>query len=214
MKALDKGLREFRNATFELGSSIGLLSSAHRLRQRLFVVLHLFRENARSLFPKYIKPKPKVLDVPAPRKPTRTGGLKAATVYRPTMDGEQDAEALPKEMGLLAQDVMGFLHFFEEFPEFRDEAVNASITAFQNDLKVRPVFPANALVLKHFASITPTALRSMLVSSQLQPSADMSTTFQEKWDTTSTRPPVHSVALWKFVCRPLVPPSKPMGTTC
>jgi len=214
INALDKGLQEFQNAARQLGSSIGLLSSAYRLRQRLFVVLHLFRENAESLFPKYIKPKPEPLDAPAPRKPTRTGGPKATILRRPTMNVEQDAEALPKEMGLLAQDVMSFLHHLEEFPEFIDEAVNASITAFQHDLKVNTVFPASTPILKQFASIVPTALRSTLVNSQLQPSADMFTTFREKWDTTSTRSLVHSMTLWELVCRPFVSPRKPMGTTC
>jgi len=139
INALDKGLQEFQNAARQLGSSIGLLSSAYRLRQRLFVVLHLFRQNAESLFPKYIKPKPEPLDVPAPRKPVKTGGPTAAILRRPTMSVETDAEDLPTELELLAQDVMSFLHYLEEFPEFVDEAVNASITTFQHDLKVRTV---------------------------------------------------------------------------
>jgi len=141
INALDKGLQEFQNAVRQLGSSIGLLSSAYRLRQRLFVVLHLFRENAESLFPKYIRPKPEPLDVPAPRKSTRAGGPKAAILRRPTMNVEHDAEDLPQEMELMAHDVMSFLHHLEEFPEFVDEAVNASITAFQHDLKVKTVSP-------------------------------------------------------------------------
>jgi len=214
MVALDNGLQEFQNAARKLGSSIGLLSSAYRLRQRLFVVLHLFRENAESLFPKYIKPRPEPLDVPAPPKPTRTSGPMAAILRRPTMNVEQDAEALPKEMGLLAHDLMSFLHLLEDFPEFVDEAVHASITAFQHDLKVRIVSPTNAPVLKHFASIVPTALGNTLVGSQLQLSADMFTTFRAEWDTTSTRSPVHSVTLWKLVCLPFVSPRKPMGPTC
>jgi hypothetical protein len=209
-----RDFKQFQNATRQLGSSIGLLSSAYQLRQRLFVVLHLFRENAESLFPKYIKPKPEPLDAPAPRKSTKAGGPKAAILRRPTMNVEKDAEDLPAEMGLLAQDVMSFLHHLEEFPEFIDEAVNASITAFQHDLKVRTVhLLPKPLVLEHFFSIVPTALRSTLVSSQLQPSAGMSTTFRMKWAITSIRSPVHSMTLWKLVCPPFVSPRKPMGTT-
>jgi hypothetical protein len=151
INALDKGLQEFQNAARQLGSSIGLLSSAYWLRQRLFVVLHLFRENAESLFPKYIRPKPEPLDVPAPSRSRRAGGPKAALLRRPTMNVEKDAEALPREMAYLARDVMRFLGQLEEFPEFVDEAVNASITAFQHDLKVVAVSPTKVPVLKYFS---------------------------------------------------------------
>ncbi len=151
INALDKGLQEFQNASRQLGSSIGLLSSAYGLRQRLFVVLHLFRENAESLFPKYIRPKPDPLDTPAPRKSTRAGGPKAAILRRPTTNVVQDAEDLPKEIAFLAEDVMTFLHHLEEFPEFVDEAVNASITAFQHDLKVTTVPPTTVPILKYFS---------------------------------------------------------------
>ena len=151
INALDKGLQAFQNAARQLGSSIGLLSSAYRLRQRLFVVLHLFRQNAESLFPKYIKPKLEPLDGPAARRPMNTGGPKAAILRRPTMNVETDAEDLPAEMALLAHDVMSFLHHLEEFPEFIDEAVNASITTFQHDLKVRIVHLIMALVVNHLA---------------------------------------------------------------
>ena len=65
------------------------------------------------------------------------------------MNVEQDEDALTKEMELLAQDVIGFLDFLEEFPEFIDKALNASITAFQHDLEVKTVLPANVPVLKH-----------------------------------------------------------------
>jgi hypothetical protein len=178
VNALDKGLQEFQNAARQLGSSIGLLSSAYRLRQRLFVVLHLFRGNAEFLFPKYIKHKLESLETPAPRKSVTAGGPKVAILRRPTMDVEKDAEDLPNEMALLAQDVMDFLHHLEEFPEFVDEAVNASITAFHNDLKVNKVSPTNIAVLEHYFSIVQTAWRNILVSSQPRPSAGISTTFR------------------------------------
>ena len=150
INALDKGLQEFQNASRQLGSSVGLLSSAYCLRQRLFVVLHLFRENAESLFPKYIRAKPEPLDAPAPRKSLKAGGPKAI-LRRPTTNVVQDAEDLPKEIAHLAQDVMTFLHHLEEFPEFVDEAVNASITAFQHDLKVTIVSPTTVPILKFFS---------------------------------------------------------------
>ena len=149
INALDKELQAFQIAARQLGSSIGLLSSAYQLRQSLFVVLHLFRQNAESLFAKYIKPKLRPLDGSAARRPMNTGGPKAAILRRPTMHVETDAEDLPAEMASLADDVMSFLHYLEEFPEFIDEAVNASITTFQNDLKVRIVLLITPLVLEH-----------------------------------------------------------------
>ena len=114
-------------------------------------MLHLFRENAESLFPKYIRPKPEPLDALAPRKSTKAGGPKAAILRRPTTNVVQDAEDLPKEIAHLAQDVMTFLHHLEEFPEFVDEAVNASITAFQHDLKVTTVTPTTIPFLSIFS---------------------------------------------------------------
>jgi hypothetical protein len=39
-------------------------------------------------------------------------------------------------MSQFAEDVTAFLECLNEFPEFTDEVVNASILAFQGDLKV------------------------------------------------------------------------------
>lgn len=47
-----------------------------------------------------------------------------------------DPEEFPTQIGKLAHDVITFLHCLNEFPEFTDEAVNASIVAFEGDLKV------------------------------------------------------------------------------
>ena len=141
VNALDKKLQEFRSAVRQLGSSIGLLSSSYWLRQRLSVVLRLFRENAESLFPKYIRPKPEPLDASTPSKLRKAGGPKVALLRRPTISAEYDAEDLPKEMSLLARDVMSFLHQLEAFPEFYKGTVNASIVTFQHDLKVATVSP-------------------------------------------------------------------------
>jgi hypothetical protein len=48
-----------------------------------------------------------------------------------------DPEDFPGQLGLFAGDVIKFLHCLNEFPEFTDEALNASIIAFEGDLKVR-----------------------------------------------------------------------------
>ena len=47
-----------------------------------------------------------------------------------------DPEDFPEQMAQFAEDITIFLECLNEFPEFTDEAVNASILAFQGDLKV------------------------------------------------------------------------------
>ncbi|KAG1850769.1 hypothetical protein C8R48DRAFT_778114 [Suillus tomentosus] len=59
MDNLDKELRNFANAARQLGSSVGILSSAFRLRERLTKLLLLFRENAATLFPRKISCRPR-----------------------------------------------------------------------------------------------------------------------------------------------------------
>jgi hypothetical protein len=46
-----------------------------------------------------------------------------------------DLEFFPQQLEALAADVTTFLKCLNEFPEFTDEAVNASIMAFEGDLK-------------------------------------------------------------------------------
>lgn len=55
---------------------------------------------------------------------------------RPLVTSAIDPETLPQELFGLSMDVKAFLLHLEEFPEFIDDALNASITAFENDLKV------------------------------------------------------------------------------
>jgi hypothetical protein len=58
-------------------------------------------------------------------------------VRRPLVLEKLDPEKFPDQLGLFARDVTTFLHCLNEFPEFADEALNASIAAFEGDLKVR-----------------------------------------------------------------------------
>jgi WD repeat-containing protein 26 len=60
-------------------------------------------------------------------------------VRRPLVLEKLDREDFPGQLGLFAGDVITFLHCLNEFPEFTDEALNASILAFEGDLKVRAV---------------------------------------------------------------------------
>jgi len=51
------------------------------------------------------------------------------------MDG-LDSEDFPEQIFQFAEDMTAFLECLNEFPEFTDEVVSASILAFQGDLKV------------------------------------------------------------------------------
>lgn len=52
------------------------------------------------------------------------------------MNESLDPENFPEQLESLAVDVTTFLNCLNEFPEFTDEAVNASILSFEGDLKV------------------------------------------------------------------------------
>lgn len=131
-------LRNFSNAARQLGSSVGIMSSAFLLRERLAQIAWLFRENAADLFPRKVshqsttESKPDVL----PRR-KRARSKAPPHVRRPLVLEKLDPEDFPHQLGLFARDVITFLHCLNEFPEFTDEALNASIVAFEGDLKVR-----------------------------------------------------------------------------
>ncbi|KAI0262535.1 WD40 repeat-like protein [Gloeopeniophorella convolvens] len=134
---LDKELRNFSNAARQLGSSVGILSSAFHLRERLAQIAWLFRENAADLFPRKVSHQSTEPFV----TPNMTHGRKRARskapphVRRPLVLEKLDPEDFPSQLSLFAGDVVTFLHCLNEFPEFTDEAVNASIVAFEGDLK-------------------------------------------------------------------------------
>ncbi|KAL4079435.1 WD40-repeat-containing domain protein [Scleroderma citrinum] len=54
---------------------------------------------------------------------------------RPFWDSTLDAQFFPEHLEVFATDVVAFLNCLNEFPEFKDEAVNTSIRAFEGDLK-------------------------------------------------------------------------------
>ena len=62
-----------------------------------------------------------------------------------------DPEDFPEQISQFAEDMTSFLECLNEFPEFTDEVVNASILAFQGDLKVGLNFPPRPV------SLTPVA---------------------------------------------------------
>lgn len=118
----------------QLGSSVGLLSSAFQLRARLAQLLHLFQLNAAELFDDIHKDASEpIWLLKSRRKEWRRRPTEAK--IRPAWDIQSDPESMPDELELLAEDLNTFLECLNQIPEFSDEAVNTSVTSFQNDLK-------------------------------------------------------------------------------
>jgi len=84
--------------------------------------------------------KSKVLDLEPPktkrRRPDGRGRSNSLFVRPAAITASPDPETLPRELLGLAKGIKAFLVHLEEFPEFVDEALNASITAFERDLTV------------------------------------------------------------------------------
>lgn len=57
-------------------------------------------------------------------------------VARPVVESDLELEDFPSQFEALAKEIKTFGDCLNEFPEFRDEAVNASIQSFEEDLKV------------------------------------------------------------------------------
>ena len=132
-------LRNFSNAARQLGSSVGILSSAFRLRECLAQILFIFRDNAADLFPRKVSRQqreclvnPNLMDRKrkAQRRKSSSGRVQA------NLEDTLDLESLPEHFENFAAALMSFLKCLNEFPEFTDEAVNTSIKSFEGDLKV------------------------------------------------------------------------------
>ncbi|KAJ3806883.1 hypothetical protein F5876DRAFT_90859 [Lentinula aff. lateritia] len=143
-----KYLRNFSNAARQLGSSAAILSSAFHLRTRIAHILYLYRLNAADLYPRKIKPPASTSsgvdnddkvqgNLQKSKRSYRLSGKHRALphVARPTVDTNIDLEEFPNQFDALATEVTTFVNCLNEFPEFTDEAVNASISSFEGDLK-------------------------------------------------------------------------------
>ena len=113
------------------------MSSAFLLRERVAQIAWLFRENAADLFPQKVSHQSLDPTVNPDVLPKRKRA--PPHVRRPLVLEKLDPEEFPGQLELFARDVTTFLHCLNEFPEFADEALNASILAFEGDLKVRVV---------------------------------------------------------------------------
>ena len=130
-------LRSLSNAVRQLGSSVGILSSAYHLRERVAQVLHLFHENAVDLFPRKVRRQDTSTQVNNGALRTKRRRPKPPpNVRTPVVVRDLDPEEFPEQMARFAEDITTFLECLNGFPEFTDEPVNASILAFQGDLKV------------------------------------------------------------------------------
>lgn len=145
----------------QLGSSVAILSSAFHLRGQIAQILFLYRENAADLFPRKLSHAPReTIVTPKGKGKRRTKNAKVSRAHysapphisRPTIDENLDLvshliftaghsmmaqqEKFPDQFEALANNLVTFGRCLNEFPEFNDEAINASITSFEGDLKV------------------------------------------------------------------------------
>ncbi len=132
VQRLDKELQSFINAVRQLGSSVGILSSAYHLRARLTQLLHLFRENAAELFRNIHREPFQIAELK--RFTSRKRSKRPTHRMRPVVKVTSDPEAMPEQLGLLAKDLLAFLQCLNQIPEFTDEVVNSSAMGFHQDL--------------------------------------------------------------------------------
>lgn len=151
---------------------MAILSSAFHLRERLAQILFLYHENAADLFPRKIThiSRDAVVDPKRGRRGKQQKTPKNKTpphVARPIVTENLDPERFPEQLEALAKDVITFLNCLNEFPEFMDEAVNASIVAFEGDLKVCMflIFYLGSLLNLYFYSIGRRVFRNTQVIS-------------------------------------------------
>lgn len=117
---LDACLQTLQDTSARLGASMGVLSAAHKFRQRLRVVLISFRLNAEALHP----------DLKSILHPTN-----ALLSQRDSTHGVP-VEELPEQLSLLANDASAFLEQITFFSDFVQDAVKEPIMGCRNDLDV------------------------------------------------------------------------------
>ncbi len=145
VRQVDETLQSFGNAVRPLGSCAGLISSAYFLRARLQQVLHLFRENASELFDEVKKEPIERMRPLSSRKRSKNRAnapnldwrheLEPTKAFRVGTPVTSDLEEFPEQFKALAKDLLSFLHFLHDIPEFTDDALNASVLSFEADLK-------------------------------------------------------------------------------
>ncbi|KAF8433293.1 WD40-repeat-containing domain protein [Boletus edulis BED1] len=130
---LDKQLRDFENASRELGSSVGIVWSAFRLQERLAKILFLFRENAAYLYPRKIMHRSQEVLVNPNIMERRQDWRNRSTIA--FSQDSLELDMLPDQLKSLAGDVGAFIGCLNEFDEFNDEAISQSMRSFEDDLR-------------------------------------------------------------------------------
>ena len=130
-------LRDFENASRELGSSVGIVWSAFGLQERLAKILFLFRENAACLYPRKITRKRQDVLLNPNVMERRQDWRQRSTV--PLSQDNLELDMLPNQLESLAGDVGAFISCLCEFEEFNDDAISQSMRAFEADLKASSV---------------------------------------------------------------------------
>ncbi|KAF8435619.1 WD40-repeat-containing domain protein [Boletus edulis BED1] len=131
IEALDKQLRSFTNAVRQVGSSVGILSSSFKLRERLTKISFMFRENAANLYPRKIARQAREA-LPNPDSKHRQ---RRAGIVKLVLEDHLGPDTLPAQLESFAEDIATFINCLNELPEFTDEPINQSMRSFQDDLK-------------------------------------------------------------------------------
>ncbi|KAI6045140.1 hypothetical protein EDC04DRAFT_2560260, partial [Pisolithus marmoratus] len=137
VETLDKELRSFAYAARQLGSSVGILSSVAKLRERLLKVLCLFRGNAASLFPLKVSrhTRESLLNLTDRKQRHSTWRIHRPPPVTKFILEDLQPETLASQFECLARDVVTLLDCLSEFPEFNDGADDQSMKSFAGDLK-------------------------------------------------------------------------------
>ena len=98
------------------------------------LILHLFRENAADLFPRKVHRRSREELINTHLRPRRKQKA-SAQVASPGLKEDVDVESFPEQLEGFAEDVITFLDCLNEFPEFTDESINASIITLEGDLR-------------------------------------------------------------------------------
>jgi len=128
---LDRELRNFSNASRQLGSSVDIIASSFQLRKHLARILYVFRENAADLFPRTVIRQDFETLVNLRKRRSKRQVQRSGSSHRP-------GAPIADQLRMFSGDVATFMKDLSEFPEFTDEAVNqsaASVACLEHDLR-------------------------------------------------------------------------------
>ena len=132
----DRQLLYLAYAARQLGSSVGIRSSAYRLHRRLTLILYLFRENAADLFPSKVSRK--MLKSPASPNFRHIQRNKRIKLSSPPLKDTVLAtdQGLPHVLSAFSEDIQTLYECINRISEFADDTLNTSFFSLKDDLKV------------------------------------------------------------------------------